>query len=184
MVAGQAFKIGVFGSAGGDNMDRQKKSAYTIGKTIAESGNILCTGACYGLPYEAAVGADNFGGTVLGFSPAMNRKEHEEKYEFPTLPHILSFTGMGCKGRNLICTRTCDAGIFIAGRWGTMNEFTLMVDEGEGKVIGLLYHSGGFVNDVIIPGLGETDKQTKATIIIDDDPVALVERIVNELSKQ
>ena len=30
-----------------------------------------------------------------------------------------------------------------------MNEFTLMCDEGEGKVIGLLKNSGGFVDSLI-----------------------------------
>lgn len=181
MLVGQTFKIGVFGSAGGNNVDIQKKSAYTIGKTIVESGNILCTGACHGLPYEAATAAEHSGGLVLGFSPFASSLEHA-KSEMPGLPHILIFTGMGLKGRNLICTRTCDAGIFIAGRWGTMNEFTLMCDEGEGKVIGLLKNSGGFVDSLIIPGLEETDKPSKATIIIDDDPAELVWRVVNELS--
>jgi len=175
------FKIGVFGSAGGADMSKQQKSAYKIGKQIAESGNILCTGACYGLPYEAAVGAHSLRGFILGFSPAANLKEHEEKYKFPTLPHTLSFTGMGFKGRNLICTRTCNAGIFIAGRWGTVNEFTLMVDEGEGKVIGLLSGSGGFVDSMIIPGLTETDKQSEASVIINSNPVILVKRVIDEL---
>ena len=107
------FKIGVFGSAGGNNMENHTLSAAVIGESIAESGNILCTGACHGLPYEAATSANSVGGIVLRFSPAINLKEHEEKYKFPTLPHILNFTGMGLKGRNLICTRTCDAGIFM-----------------------------------------------------------------------
>lgn len=183
MMVGQAFKIGVFGSAGGYDVKNQMLSAAIIGENIAESGNIVCTGACYGLPYEAATSANSVGGIVLGFSPFVSSLEHA-KSEMPGLPHVLVFTGMGLKGRNLICTRTCDAGIFIAGRWGTMNEFTLMCDEGEGKVIGLLKNSGGFVDSLIIPGLDETDKQSKATIIIDDDPAELVRRVVNELSKQ
>ena len=112
---GLAFKIGVFGSAGGYDVKNQMLSAAIIGENIAKSGNIVCTGACHGLPYEAATFANSLGGIVLGFSSAINLKEHEEKYKFPMLPHILNFTGMGFKGRNLICTRTCDAGIFIAG---------------------------------------------------------------------
>lgn len=184
----RSFKIGVFGSAGGDNMETCKMTARTVGEKIAMYGGILCTGACPGLPHEAALGAAGYGagsgsGIILGYSPAMNMHDHTENFKFPTRPYILTFTGMEKKGRNLICTRTCHAGIFIAGRWGTVNEFTLMCDEGEGKVIGLLAGSGGFVDSMIIPGLSQTDKITKAAIIIEQDPEKLVIGIMSALEK-
>jgi predicted Rossmann-fold nucleotide-binding protein len=182
--AEQVFKIGVFGSAGGIKMNENMQNARIIGKEIASSESVVCTGACKGLPLEAALAAADNGGSVLGFSPAAGFTEHVEKYKLPVYPHLLIFAGPGFKDRNLVSTRTCDAGIFIAGRWGTLNEFTLMVDEEERKVIGLLKNSGGFVDDSIIPGLRRTDKSTKAVIVIDDDPKALVERVVGELSKR
>lgn len=177
----RVFKIAVYGSAGGDSVEQNEQSARIIGVRVALSGNILCTGACEGIPFESAVSADVNNGLVLGFSPAVNRKEHVEVYKLPITPHTLIFTGMGFKGRNLICTRTCDAGIFIAGRWGTMNEFTLMCDEGEGKVIGLLKGSGGFVDSKIIPGLEETDKPSKAKIVVGSDPEFLTKCVIKEL---
>jgi len=179
------FKIGVFGSAGGDEMERCRDFARDVGMAVSKYNGILCTGACPGLPHEAATGAHDYDNDslVLGFSPALNQFDHVNNFKFPADPYILTFTGMEKKGRNLICTRTCHAGIFIAGRWGTVNEFTLMCDEGEGKVIGLLAGSGGFVDSMIIPGLNQTDKTTKATIVIEQDPEKLVIGIMSALEK-
>ncbi|MEA1963144.1 MAG: hypothetical protein U9M94_02790 [Patescibacteria group bacterium] len=176
-------KIGVFGSAGGSEMDSCKESARVIGREVAHANGIICTGACPGLPHEAALGANENDGIVLGFSPGLNMNDHINNHKFSATPYILTFTGMEKKGRNLICTRTCDAGIFISGRWGTMNEFTLMCDEGDDKVIGLLAGSGGFVDGKIIPALNETEKQSKAVIVINDDPIALVKEIFQHLTE-
>lgn len=176
------YKIGVFGSAVGADVDRCKQLAFNIGEEIASAGGILCTGACPGLPHQAALGAHSKGGLVLGFSPAINLKEHLETYKFPDFPHLLIFTGMEKKGRNLICTRTCNAGIFISGRVGTLNEFTLMYDEGEGKIIGLLTGSGGYVDSFIIPALKTAEKATKAIVIIESDPATLVKKIYDNRS--
>lgn len=176
------FKIGVFGSAVGDTVKKCSVYADVIGQSIGQEGHVLCTGACGGIPHIAAQGAARYGGVIFGFSPAINHKEHVQKYQFPDDPYMLVFTGMEKKGRNMICTRTCDAGIFIAGRWGTMNEFTLMCDEGEGKVIGLLEGSGGFVDSMIIPGLKETDKPTNAIIVIESDPYALAKEVLAKLT--
>ncbi len=177
------LKIGVFGSADGDGIAENQLSAEIVGKTIAREGPILCTGACHGLPYCAVQGANRVGGLCLGFSPAINLTEHINKYNLPVDNQSLIFTGMGYKGRNMICTRTCDAGIFIAGRWGTLNEFTFMCDEGEGKVIGLLSGSGGFVDKWIIPGLKSTDKKSKAIIVVESNPIKLIEIVIDELEK-
>lgn len=177
MLESEKYKIGVFGSAGGVFMENHMQPAKEIGEEIARYDGILCTGACHGLPNEAALGASMVNGQVIGFSPAVNFEEHVEKYKLPSSPYLLIYTGAGLKGRNIICTRTCDAGIFISGRWGTLNEFTLMVDEGKNKVIGLLKGSGGFVDEVIIPALESTDKSTEAQIVIESDPVVLVESV-------
>lgn len=176
------FKIGVFGSAGGQGVEKCARMAAIIGTEVAFSNGILCTGACYGLPHEAALAAWEAGGLVLGFSPAINLADHAEKYKFPTHPYVLIFSGAEKKGRNVICTRTCDAGIFISGRWGTLNEFTLMYDEGEGKVIGLLKGSGGYVDKFLIPEMDSSEKPTKAKVIINSDPAALVEQVFRELN--
>jgi uncharacterized protein (TIGR00725 family) len=179
----ERIKVGVFGSAGGSEIPKCKHHARIIGQEIVSNNGILCTGACPGLPHEAAFGANENNGIILGFSPGVNWSDHVDNYKFPAIPYTLIFTGMEKKGRNLICTRTCDAGIFISGRWGTMNEFTLMCDEGDGKVIGLLAGSGGFVDGQIIPALSQTEKPTKAIIVIESDPVLLVKNVFHHFAE-
>lgn len=59
---------------------------------------------------------------MLGFSPALNLRDHVENFSFPQAPYTLIFTGLGKKGRDIISIRSCDAAIFVAGRIGTLNE--------------------------------------------------------------
>jgi len=176
------FKIGVMGSGEIEN-ENQKNLAQLIGKTIAAQGCILITGSDPGLPHEAALAAAAEGGICLGFSPAINLKEHLEKYKFPVEPYILIFTGMEKKGRNLISIRSCDGVIFIGGRMGTLNEFTIVYDEAdERKVIGILEGSGGF-SDKLFALAKESGKKSKAIIIREKDPIKLVNRVIQILKE-
>jgi len=177
-------KIGVFGSAGGD-MERLKPLAREIGHTIVLRDSILVTGGCPGLPYEAALGAHERGGIVLGISPAMNLEQHRDVFKFPVRPHILIFTGFEKKGRNVINIRTCNGAIFISGRSGTLNEFTSFWDEGdESKVIGLLTGTGGVVDNEIASYIERTrnEKPSKVTLIKNSDPQTLVCMVEAELA--
>jgi uncharacterized protein (TIGR00725 family) len=178
------FKIGVFGSAGGD-FEKLKPLAREVGQMIATRDCILVTGGCPGLPYEAALGAHSRGGLVLGISPAMNLQHHRDFFKFPVEPHILIFTGFEKKGRNVINIRTCNAAIFISGRSGTLNEFTTFWDEGdESKVIGLLAGTGGVVDNEIASYIERTrnEKPSKVTLIKQSNPQTLVCMIESELA--
>ncbi len=177
----QRFKIGIFGSANGSINEYCNSCAKRIGESIPFYNGILCTGACEGLPHVAALEADNNLGIVWGFSPASSLSEHVNEYKFPERPYNLIFTGMGEKGRNLICTRTCDAGIFIAGGWGTLNEFTIM--SSQEKVIGLLEGSGGVVDDIILPAVRSGRPSYKAKVVSSREPGMLVETVFDELQK-
>lgn len=177
------FKIGVFGSAGG-NMEKLKPMARAIGKTIASQDCILVTGGCPGLPYEAALGAHEKGGLVLGISPAMNLEHHRDVFKFPVHPYALIYTGFEKKGRNVISIRTCDGAIFISGRSGTLNEFTSSWDEGDAaKVIGLLTGTGGVVDNEIASYIKRTknEKPSKTALIQASNPEMLVHLIINKL---
>lgn len=176
------FQVGVFGSADGDSVNECVEKARTIGEEIAEYGCILITGACPGLPHEVAKAAADSNGRIIGISPAMNLKEHIEKYKYPSNSfYRLVFTGMERKGRNIISLRSCDAAIFIAGRIGTLNEFTIAYDEApEGFVIGILTDSGGFSNDFFRLAK-QSNKESRAVIIEDGNPRRLVRRVLDEL---
>jgi uncharacterized protein (TIGR00725 family) len=177
------FKIGVFGSAGGD-FEQLKPLAREIGQTIATEGHILITGGCPGLPYEAALGAHKRGGLVVGISPALNLEQHRDVFKFPIHPHILIFTGFEKKGRNVISIRTCDAAIFISGRSGTLNEFTSFWDEGDPtKAIGLLANTGGVVDHEIASYIVRTrdEKPSRVSLSKSSDPRTLIHMVLGQL---
>lgn len=50
------------------------------------------------------------------------------------------------KYRNVTSTASCDAGIIISGRWGSLNEFTNLYDMG--KIIGVLIGTGGVADEL------------------------------------
>lgn len=176
-------KIGVFGSAAGD-IQRLRPLARIIGEKIARRRGILFTGGCPGLPYEAALEAAKADGLVIGISPAANLDEHVNKYKFPVEPYLLIFTGQEKKGRNPISMQTCDAGVFISGRSGTLNEFTIMYDEGTAyTVMGFLTGTGGVVDNEIPSFIKRTsrEKPSKTTLVWESSPEKLINRIFETL---
>ena len=168
--------IGVMGSAGGELPPEVRARCYTVGAAIARKGCVLITGACPGLPYDAARGARDAGGLSVGVSPALSRSEHVTKYESPVDAYdVIIYTGSGLMGREVHNIHSSDIVIIAGGRSGTLGEFCIAYDEG--KLIGVLGGSGGVADqlDTIIPKLG---KVTGAHIIYDADPEVLVERCI------
>jgi len=177
------IQIGVSGSAGGEEASLNAEKAKRIGKTIAESGAVLLTGACSGLPGEAASAARKAGGKTIGISPFENRQEHLEN-KFPVEPYdYLVFSGMGKKGRNAVFVHSCDAVIFIGGGLGTLNEFTTAFDEG--KVIGILENSGGLSGELErLSSFGGNRPGKKTGVLVKDaDPQKLVEKVIEKLGE-
>lgn len=194
------WKIGVYGS--GFVTDENQESlafggAQTVGKELAKQGAIVITGACSGIPHLAARAAKDNGGEVWGFAPAKDYDayralepdgKHTEQGLYDKLLYIPSdfeFINQHetcCKYRNVTSTATSDAGIIISGKWGTLNEFTNLVDFQ--KVIGVLVGTGGTAGE--IPNLWEKIKKTgnQAKVIFNADPIKLVERVIEELDKK
>jgi hypothetical protein len=179
------MKIGVFGS-GSEFAKEQEAQAEELGKEIARQGATLITGGCAGLPQMAAKGARKGGGHTIGYSPGHNIDEHTRLHKFPTegygqlifLPEGLLYEDniYACrKYRNVIACASCDAGIIISGRMGTLNEFTNLYDMG--KVIGILAGSKG-VADLLPDLLKKIQKKTPASLVFDTEPKALVEKVI------
>jgi len=181
------LKIGVFGS-GVESDVQMRNVAWVIGLRIAAKKGILVTGGCGGLPHEAAQAAAAGKGLVIGISPAMDLKEHVEKYGFPADSfYTFIFTGMEKKGRTPISLRTCDAAIFIGGRTGTLNEYTIARDEkSEEFVIGLLKGSGGITDKLseLEDFITRVGKGSKVTFVTEKDPLLLVNKVFDELNRK
>ena len=123
---------------------QMEELAVRTGMLIAQRGATLITGATTGYSFAAARGATAAGGEVIGFSPALNRKDHISK-GLPTTDHsLIIYTGLSSHGRNILNVRASNAAVFIGGSMGTMNELTMAYDEE--KIIGILEGSGGVCN--------------------------------------
>ena len=84
------------------------------------------------------------------------------------------YTGFGYSGRNLLFIRSTDAVIFICGRIGTLNEFTIAFEDK--KPIGILTESGGISDE--LDHLLVIAKRGRAKIAFDNDPEKLAAKII------
>ncbi|QQG42609.1 MAG: hypothetical protein HYW15_00050 [Candidatus Giovannonibacteria bacterium] len=175
------YKICVSGAAetGHCSPDTLEK-AKILGQEIAKSGAVLVNGATTGFPMWAAIGAKEAGGFTIGLSPASSEKEHIEAYQLPVdYMDIIVYTGFGYSGRNLLLTRTADAVIVGCGRWGTINEFTIALEDG--KPIGVLDGSGGSTE--VIKDIIAKSERGPGNIVYDPDPKRLVEKVLELVKK-
>jgi uncharacterized protein (TIGR00725 family) len=169
------------GSAQGPTIENQEniRKAIEVGHYIAKNDCILVSGACPGLPDEAAYGAHQTGGLTMGVSPAFSEQEHIQKYKSPHQNYdIILYTGMGLMERDIINIRSSDAIILLGGGVGTLNEFTVAYDEG--KVIGVLVGSGG-VSNHIDKILEICDREMEDFIVFDEDPKKLVDKVIDKI---
>lgn len=79
----------------------------------------------------------------------------------------------------MLFIRSTDAVIFICGRIGTLNEFTIAFEDK--KPIGVLLGTGGMTGEV--DHLLTVARRGRAKIILESDPKKLVEEII-ELAKK
>ena len=176
------YSICVSGAAAGDTVIAARDKAIELGRAIGRSGHILTTGATVGLPYFAAFGAKEVGGTSVGFSPASSLREHLRKYR---LPHdvfdFINFTGMNYVGRDLYLVQSSDAVITIGGRFGSLHEFTSALEAH--KPCGILVGSGGTAD--LIPELMKSLQAPEDDLVIyDEDPDKLIKRMIELLDKK
>jgi predicted Rossmann-fold nucleotide-binding protein len=180
------YKVGVFGSAEGD-LEKLIPKARQLGRFLSEKNTILITGASNGLPYEAAKIAHANGAEVWGFSKGTDLKTQEERNpgldssvfsKFIYIPKDYEFAEndlVSMKYRNVTSTATCDAGVIISGRWGSLNEFTNLYDMG--KIIGVLTGTGGIADE--LEALSKKiHKPGKAKVIFNSNPNELVKDVI------
>jgi uncharacterized protein (TIGR00725 family) len=172
--------VGVMGSSRIANPEVARK-AEELGRLIAQRKAVLITGATTGLPLAAARGASSAGGEVIGFSPAIDAKEHE-RIGMPKEHHdLIVYTGFSFKGRNLLNVRACHGILFLGGSMGVLNEFTIAYDEG--KIIGILEGSGGFCNHMRDWMQYLAKPNSEAIIHYNADPVQLLNDVFDSIEK-
>lgn len=136
---------------------------------------VVVTGETSGMPYFAAKGAKKGKGFTVGISPAISYIEHVRKYRLPhRYTDFVMYTGFGYSGRNLLFIRSTDAVIFICGRIGTLNEFTIAFEDK--KPIGILLETGGVIDE--IDHILTVSQRGRSNIVFDSDPKKLVDKLV------
>ena len=115
-------------------------------------------------------------------SPALSLDEHIVRYRSPFQEYdALIFTGSGLMGREIITIRSCDMVVIVGGRSGTLGEFSIAYDEG--KLIGVLRGTGG-IADTLETIVDMIRKDTRAELIYDDDPEALISALITQQEKR
>jgi hypothetical protein len=133
------------------------------------------------MPYEAAVGAKEAGGISIGVSPAISERTHYQQFKMPTENFdMIFYTGYGFSARNVWLMRMADAVIFICGRMGTLNEFTICFEDD--RLIGVLEGTGGTAD--MIREIIEKTHKGPGRIIYEKDPKKLVEKICQAIDEE
>jgi uncharacterized protein (TIGR00725 family) len=176
------YKLGVSGAEVVDHCHEDAaKRAREIGRQIAKHGGAVITGACWGMPNEAVIGAKEVGGFTIGVSPAISEKKHKEDYQFPTENYdFIFYTGYGFSARDVWLMRMSDAVIFICGRIGTLNEFTICFEDN--NLMGVLEGTGGTAD--MIKNIIKKAHKGPGWIIYEKDPKKLVDKICQEIDKE
>lgn len=172
--------IGVFGQSDYPINKGIAKKARIIGEELAKSAYVLITGSCGGYPNESIKGAKRFRGEVIGFSPALNLKEHIKKYKLPRMEYgTLIFTNSSFVARDYLNVSSIDAGLIIGGKTGTLHELCIMMESD--KVIGVLEKTGGTADLVRILNKRLRKHYQTYKVIYDKDPRKLIEKVVKEI---
>lgn len=171
-------KIGVSGSADMSFLgDKVYEIAKEVGRQIALQGAIMVSGATTGFPYWSAAGCKQNCGISLGFSPASSAKEHVEVYRLPLeYMDIITYTGFGYNGRDLLFVRSCDALIVGPGRIGTYIEFAAAYEDG--TPLGILTSGHQWETDEIIHSIINNSHRPNKNVVFDSDPGVLVEKLL------
>ena len=141
------IKVGVMAGAEPEVAARLVPLLDELSTEITRLDLLLLTGATTGVPDAVSRAVRARGALTIGVSPAHNAREHTDVCKLPLdACDAIIFTGFGYKGRNVVLVRSVDIVLVVAGGMGTLNEFTIAVDEG--KVVGVLTGTGGIADEV------------------------------------
>ena len=156
-----------------------EKKAYTVGQEIVRQNGILITGATTGIPHMSAKGATDEGGMSIGISPAATYAAHVKTYRLPTdYFEFIIYSGFDYSGRNLILTKAADAVIIICGGFGTLNEFTIALEDD--KPIGILSGTCGASDEIynLLKNIKDPHHHGAGRLVFSSDPKELVAGLV------
>jgi uncharacterized protein (TIGR00725 family) len=177
------YQICVSGAAKGHSVEEGKALAQAAGKTLAELGFTLMTGATVGLPNYAAEAYKAAGGPMsVGISPAASKVEHVLKYRLPIAAYdTILYTGLHYVGRDALLINSSDAVISIGGRLGTLHEFTIAMETD--TPIGFLQGAGGVSEEIKAILMAAGQSRTHGKVVFSASPEELLAQLTDILNK-
>lgn len=161
------------------------KKAYQVGQEVVKQNGILITGATTGIPHTAAKGAKEAGGISIGISPAATHAAHVKTYKLPTdYFDFIIYSGFDYSGRNLILTKAADAVIIICGGFGTLNEFTIALEDD--KPIGVLSGTCGASDEIygLLKNIKDPHHHGAGKLVFSGDPKELITGLIKIIDKE
>lgn len=177
--------FGVMGGAGKTTPKSVERSVSELGGAIADANGVILTGAAPGIPDIAVRAAREKGASAIGISPYKSMAEHEEA-KAPTNFDVMKFTEhpalRGQKrpnymGREIDNIEHSDVIIVAGGRFGTLGELAVALDEG--KPVGVLTGTGGISGIVkeIVKASTAAGKRPRIPVVYDSNPQNLVRKL-------
>lgn len=180
------MNIAVFSSAAGETNEENIHLAQDIGRYLAEKGVTVLTGGCGYLPSIVARSAFSFGGETVAYYPDLSEREllinarvHNNDLE-NTYTHKRFFKGFMYRSVRMI--EEADGAIVFSGRFGTLSEFAIAVEEG--LPIAVIEGTGGITDE--IKRLAEVvDRQfPDSHVIFSEDYMKAIDGLIRNLSSK
>jgi len=158
--------------------------AEALGREIVKQNGILITGATTGFPYFVAQSVKKSNGISIGISPAASYAAHVKTYRLPTDAFdVIIYSGFNYSGRNLILTKAADAVIIGCGGFGTLNEFTIALEDE--KPIGILTGTGGTAEEIaqLMNDIKDPHRHGAGRLVFGNDPAGLISKLAKLIDK-
>lgn len=174
-------QVGIISSAIEQTKASLIQKSEWIGKTLVNCDINIATGASIGFSHLIAVAAKKKGAKLTGYSPAKNSFLHQKQPDNASINDFdeLYFNGNGFTARSLNFLTSVDAIIMLAGRIGTLSEFTIAFEEG--IPVFILKGFGG-VSDHIEQILYLTKKNSRANISVTLDQKDMINKLTKFLN--
>jgi len=169
-------RVGIISSAVEPDDKSLIRKAKHIGKMLASHNINIATGASIGYAHIIGSAAKIKGVELIGYSPAKNSFLHQQKSDNALIKNFdeIYFNENGFTARSINFLTSVDAVIMLAGRIGTLSEFTIAFEEM--MPIFILKGFGG-ISDHIENILDIAKKESKSRVFIFSNEKKLIEKL-------
>ncbi|MGB0925387.1 MAG: hypothetical protein ACPGTS_01620 [Minisyncoccia bacterium] len=179
------MKIAVFSSASNIISKENLKLAQNIGEYLAEKKVSVLTGGCVGLPAVVAERAFHTGAETVAYYPDVSEKELLKNIKIHNNDIALHYSEKkffnGFTNRSIRMIENADAAIVFNGRFGTLSEFSVAIEEG--LQVGVIEGTGGITDE--IKNLGTVvSRDFKNEVIFGKDYKLVIDELIEKIKNR